>query len=217
MKKLTYKTIENSFSYEIPKIKGSKFLTTLFPILTKEDIENALTQIRKEHYNATHNCYAWRFGTRANQDLFGNRVITSQQERANDDWEPSNTAGKPILSILQWNETFCILAVVTRYFWGTLLGVWGLIQAYTEATKQALTHVDYIEKEITKKLIIDYSYDQVSTVQYLFSKYEITVLAENYWAEIRQEISVNIVFFEMLKKELQEKQIIIQDDLSINP
>jgi len=207
MGKLLYTTLSESFQYEIPKIKGSRFITTLIPINTKEDIDNELTKTRKKYFDATHNCYARRLGVEANQDLFLNWTISSHQERANDDWEPSNTAWKPILSVLAWKPIYNILAIVTRYFGWTLLGVWWLIQAYTESTKQTLEHAPLIQKEITKELSLNYNYEQVSTVQYLFSKYESKVIIENYNEIINQTIAVNVAFFDSLIKELIDKQI----------
>ena len=207
MEKLFYTTLSDTFQYEIPKIKGSRFITTLIPVTSKEQIEEELTKIRKKYFDATHNCYARRLGVDANQDLFSNRNISSHQDRANDDWEPSNTAWKPILSVLSWKPVFDILAVVTRYFWWTLLGVWWLIQAYTEWTKQAIEHAPLIQKEITKELFLNYTYDQVSTVQYFFSKYETKVITEKYDENISQTISVNIALYDSLIKELIDKQI----------
>lgn len=207
MEKLFYTTLSDTFQYEIPKIKGSRFITTLIPVTSKEQIEEELTKIRKKYFDATHNCYARRLGVDANQDLFSNRNISSHQDRANDDWEPSNTAWKPILSVLSWKPVFDILAVVTRYFWWTLLGVWWLIQAYTEWTKQAIEHAPLIQKEITKELSLNYTYDQVSTVQYFFSKYETKVITEKYDENIAQTINVNIALYDSLIKELVDKQI----------
>lgn len=207
MEKLFYTTISDTFQYEIPKIKGSRFITTLIPVTNKETIEDKLTKIRKKYFDATHNCYARRLWVDANQDLFFNWNITSHQDRANDDWEPSNTAWKPILTVLSWKPVFDILAVVTRYFWWTLLGVWWLIQAYTEWTKQALEHAPLIQKEITKELTLNYTYDQVSTVQYLFSKYETKVVSEKYDENIDQIINVNIALYDWLIKDLIDKQI----------
>ena len=207
MEKLFYTTLSDTFQYEIPKIKGSRFITTLIPVTSKEQIEEELTKIRKKYFDATHNCYARRLGVDANQDLFFNRNISSHQDRANDDWEPSNTAWKPILSVLSWKPVFDILAVVTRYFWWTLLGVWWLIQAYTEWTKQALENAPLIQKEITKELSLNYTYDQVSTVQYFFSKYETKVITEKYDENITQTIRVNIALYDSLIKELVDKQI----------
>ena len=207
MEKLFYSTISDTFQYEIPKIKGSRFITTLIPVTNKETIENELTKIRKKYFDATHNCYARRLWVDANQDLFFNWNITSHQDRANDDWEPSNTAWKPILTVLSGKPVFDILAVVTRYFWWTLLGVWWLIQAYTEWTKQALEHASLIQKEISKELSLNYTYDQVSTVQYLFSKYETKVVSEKYDENIDQIINVNIALYDWLIKDLIDKQI----------
>ena len=207
MEKLFYSTISDTFQYEIPKIKGSRFITTLIPVTNKETIEDELTKIRKKYFDATHNCYARRLWVDANQDLFFNWNITSHQDRANDDWEPSNTAWKPILTVLSGKPVFDILAVVTRYFWWTLLGVWWLIQAYTEWTKQALEHAPLIQKEISKELSLNYTYDQVSTVQYLFSKYETKVVSEKYDKNIDQIINVNIALYDWLIKDLIDKQI----------
>ena len=207
MEKLLYTTISDTFQYEIPKIKGSRFITTLIPVTNKETIEEELTKIRKKYFDATHNCYARRLWVDANQDLFFNWNITSHQDRANDDWEPSNTAWKPILTVLSWKPVFNILAVVTRYFWWTLLGVWWLIQAYTEWTKQALEHAPLIQKEISKELSLNYTYDQVSTVQYLFSKYETKVVSEKYDENINQIINVNIALYDGIIKDLIDKQI----------
>ena len=207
MEKLTYTTLSNTFQYEIPKIKGSRFIATLIPVNSKEEIDEELTKIKKKYFDATHNCYARRLWVDANQDLFMNWNITSHQDRANDDWEPSNTAWKPILTVLTWKPIFNILAVVTRYFWWTLLWVWWLIQAYTESTKQALEKAPLIQNEITKEISLNYNYDDVSTVQYLYSKYLTKINSENYDTNIQQTIAVNVAFYNSFIKELIDKQI----------
>ena len=207
MEKLTYTTLSNTFQYEIPKIKGSRFIATLIPVNSKEEIDEELTKIKKKYFDATHNCYARRLWVDANQDLFMNWNITSHQDRANDDWEPSNTAWKPILAVLTWKPIFNVLAVVTRYFWWTLLWVWWLIQAYTESTKQALEKAPLIQNEITKEISLNYNYDDVSTVQYLYSKYSTKINSENYDTNIQQTIAVNVAFYDSFIKELIDKQI----------
>ena len=207
MEKLFYSTISDTFQYEIPKIKGSRFITTLIPVTNKETIEDELTKIRKKYFDATHNCYARRLWVDANQDLFMNWNITSHQDRANDDWEPSSTAWKPILTVLTWKPIFNVLAVVTRYFWWTLLWVGWLIQAYTESTKQALEKAPLIQNEITKEISLNYNYDDVSTVQYLYSKYSTKINSENYDTNIQQTIAVNVAFYDSFIKELIDKQI----------
>ena len=207
MEKLTYTTLSNTFQYEIPKIKGSRFIATLIPVNSKEEIDEELTKIKKKYFDATHNCYARRLWVDANQDLFMNWNITSHQDRANDDWEPSNTAWKPILTVLTWKPIFNVLAVVTRYFWWTLLWVGWLIQAYTESTKQALEKAPLIQNEITKEISLNYNYDDVSTVQYLYSKYSTKINSENYDTNIQQTIAVNVAFYDSFIKELIDKQI----------
>lgn len=207
MQKLTYKTIDTPHLFEIPKIKGSRFFATLFPVSDRESIDQHLETMRKKYYDATHNCYARRLWVQPQKDLFWSRVLNPCAERANDDWEPTNTAGKPILSVLTGAELFDILVVVTRYFGGTLLGVWGLIQAYTETTKAWVQHLQIIHKEITKKIKLTFSYDQLSYVQYLISKYESKVLEQHYADTISQTLEVNLAFYDVFCKELIDRQI----------
>lgn len=207
MQKLTYKTIDQPFFHEIPKIKGSRFFVTFFPIHSKEEIDQHLEAMRKQYYDATHNCYAWRLGVQAHQDLFWNRNISSKSERANDDGEPTNTAGKPILSVLAGEELFNVLAVVTRYFGGTLLGVGGLIQAYSATTKAWAQALPIIAKEIKRTIKLTYNYDQLATMQYLINKFDAQVLQDHYSEKIEQNIAVNLAREAALIKELIDKQI----------
>jgi len=192
MKKLFYKTIAAQSFYEIPKIKGSRFFATLFPIETRNQAEELLIQIKKQYSDATHNCSAYKVGIHYHADLFGTPIIDAWYKKVNDDWEPANTAGKPILSVLDWADLQNILCVVTRYFGGTLLGVGGLIQAYSQTAKESLSHSQLIEKEITSQLSLTYNYDQVSVAQHIFSKYDAKVISDSYDQDIKQTIEINI-------------------------
>lgn len=107
-------------------INKSRFLTYLLPVDSEEDIEDALSQIRKAHPKATHHCYAYI--------LSEDGII----QKSNDDGEPSGTAGIPILEVLKQNQLTKILAVVVRYFGGIKLGAGGLIRAYSSSVSQAL-------------------------------------------------------------------------------
>ena len=100
------------------KDKGSKFISYAYPVSSEDQIREIVLNLKKEHHSARHHCYAWRLGP--------DKLIF----RANDDGEPSSTAGKPILGQIQSHELTNILIVVVRYFGGTLLGVSGLINAY---------------------------------------------------------------------------------------
>ena len=136
----------------IYKERSSKFLTYAYPVESEEEIKELLDALRKEYYDATHHCYAYRLGPQG--DLF----------RANDDGEPSGTAGKPILGqLLSANITNC-LVVVVRYFGGTKLGVSGLIQAYKESTAEVLAVSDIIEKTVDRVIRVDFSYISMNGV-----------------------------------------------------
>ena len=136
----------------IYKERSSKFLTYAYPVESEDEIKILLDALRKEYYDATHHCYAYRLG--AHGEAF----------RANDDGEPSGTAGKPILGqLLSANLTNC-LVVVVRYFGGTKLGVSGLIQAYKESTAEVIAVSKIIEKTVDRIIKIDFDYISMNGV-----------------------------------------------------
>ena len=136
----------------IYKERSSKFLTYAYPVESEGEIKELLDALRKQYYDATHHCYAYRLG--AHGELF----------RANDDGEPSGTAGKPILGqLLSANLTNC-LVVVVRYFGGTKLGVSGLIQAYKESTADVIAVSKIIEKTVDRVVKIDFDYTSMNGV-----------------------------------------------------
>ncbi len=204
MPKLTYRTIEKEFEYEIPKIKGSRFLTYCFPCDNKENAEILLEWIRKEHFSATHHCSAWRLWIKVHEDLFGNVLIDPKTSKANDDWEPTNTAGKPILHILEWEKLLNVMIIVVRYFGGTLLWVWWLIQAYTQATKDTIQNCNIIEKEILKEFELTHEYDQTSLVAHLMEKYNIKLISEVCDKKTKKILTINQWLFSNFEKELFE-------------
>lgn len=128
------------------KEKSSKFLCYAYHVESEEEIALHLELLRKQYYDATHHCYAWRLGP------FGEKF------RANDDGEPSSTAGKPILGQLLSREVTDCLIVVVRYFGGTKLGVPGLISAYKESAAAVLDAAEIIEKTVDTRIRIDFSY-----------------------------------------------------------
>ena len=204
MPKLTYRTIESKFEYEIPKIKGSRFLTYFFPCEDKENAETLLEWVIKQHFSATHHCSAWRLWIQVHEDLFGNVLIDPRIQKANDDWEPTNTAGKPILSVLEWEKLLNVMAIVVRYFGGTLLWVGWLIQAYTQATKDAITNCNIIEKEILKEFELTHDYSQTSIVAHLMEKYDIKLISETCAEKSKKILTINQWLFSDFEKELFE-------------
>lgn len=151
----TYKTISTT-SEGLFKDKGSKFIAYAYPVTSEEEIKDIILTIKKEHYSARHHCYAWRLG---HEKL---------QFRANDDGEPSSTAGKPILGQIQSFDLTNILIVVVRYFGGTLLGVSGLINAYRNAALDAIQQAEIVEKLVEKNLLVEYDYGVMNEVMKLF-------------------------------------------------
>lgn len=147
----TFKTI-TSHAEGLFKEKGSKFLGYAFPVEKEDEVKAILQNLRKEHHSARHFCYAWRLGPE------------KLHFRANDDGEPSSTAGKPILGQIQSFDLTNILVVVVRYFGGTLLGVSGLINAYKNAAYDTLIHAEIIEKLVEKNLIIEFDYGVLNEV-----------------------------------------------------
>lgn len=134
------------------KDKGSKFYAYAYPVKTEEAIKEHIQKLKKEHHSARHHCYAWRLGT---------EEITT---RANDDGEPSSTAGKPILGQLNSFDVTNILVVVVRYFGGTLLGVSGLINAYKTATIDVLNNAEILSKRIENTFELKFEYPLLNTV-----------------------------------------------------
>lgn len=204
MPKLKYHTIEKEFQYEIPKIKGSRFLTYLSPCDNKEKADDILLDIKKEHFSATHHCSAYRIWIQVHQDLFWNTLIESKSSKANDDWEPTNTAWKPILNVLEWEKLLNITAIVVRYFWWTLLWVWWLIQAYTQATKDAIANCNIIEREILKEFELIHEYNQTSLIAHLMEKYDIKLISEICDEKSKKILSINQWLLQDFSKELYE-------------
>ena len=146
-----YKTIKSS-SEGIYKEKGSRFLAFAFPVINQEEIKPIIEDIRKEHHDARHHCYAYMIGK--------DRMIW----RINDDGEPSGTAGRPILGQINSFGLTNILVVVSRYFGGTLLGVSGLINAYKTATADAIKNAEIIERTVHEYYEIHFPYISMNDV-----------------------------------------------------
>lgn len=126
--------------------RSSRFLASIHPVRSEEEIRAILDELRKRYYDATHRCYAWRLGPQG------------EQFRANDDGEPSGTAGKPMLGQLLSHALTDCLVVVVRYFGGTKLGVPGLIAAYREATAEAIAAARIVERTVDRTVRVDFPY-----------------------------------------------------------
>lgn len=153
----TYFTIQSPVRSEI-KIKGSRFIGSAIPAANKETAMLALEKIRKEFFDATHNCFAYRFGS------------NGLEFRTADDGEPNGSAGKPILFSIQKAGVSDILVVVTRYFGGTKLGVGGLARAYSESATDVLAQCEIVPVHRTTGIKVFCTYEDVDVIKKLIEK-----------------------------------------------
>jgi uncharacterized YigZ family protein len=147
----TYFTI-NSRATGNYKERGSKFLATAIPVRDENEVKQELELIRKEYYDARHHCYAYVLG------------FDKAAWRANDDGEPSGTAGRPIHGQIQSHDLTNILIVVVRYFGGIKLGVGGLINAYKTAASDALSNAEIVERTVDEFYEIKFNYEAMNEI-----------------------------------------------------
>lgn len=159
----TYRTIETPVQGELFKDRGSKFYGYAYPIQSEEDVKEHIEILKKEHHTARHWCYAWQLGT------------TKIRYRANDDGEPSNSAGQPIYGQIQSFDVTNILIVVVRYFGGTKLGVGGLINAYRSGAQLALEASEIIEKTIDIIFEVSFDYPLMNTVMRIVKEHQLRI------------------------------------------
>jgi uncharacterized YigZ family protein len=185
----SYQTIFSKVQNEI-KIIDSRFIVSAFPISVKEEAEDIIKQLRKEFYDANHNCFAYRIG------------INGEVFRYSDDGEPSGTAGVKIFNAIQSKNLSDILVVVTRYFGGTKLGVGGLSRAYFDSATSVLDMVKIVEKVLMEELIVKFPYDFTSQVMHTISKYEAKVIDTVYEEDVKMMLGVRQAMADNFKMEL---------------
>ena len=190
----TYQTIAAPSIGEF-KEKGSKFIAFAYFVSDEIEIKEKLDLLKKEHFKATHHCYAYRLGT------------DGKNYRANDDGEPSGTAGRPILGQIDSFGLTNLLIVVVRYYGGTKLGTSGLINAYREAAKLALENSIKIEKIIESQIDFSVPYLKMNEVMQFLKQYEIELITNDYSDEsIHFRVSVRNKLLESLKEKIEHWQ-----------
>lgn len=176
-------------------IKKSRFICHMKPVFSSAEAIEYIVSIKEKHKSANHNCSAY---------------ITSGIEHASDDGEPSQTAGVPMLSVLQKQNMNNIVVVVTRYFGGTKLGSGGLIRAYSSAVTEALKEVVIDELVAGVSVNIIMSHSDISKVKSILSKYRFNSISEYFKDNIIIDISMNRDDFEALKEEVLEFNYLIK-------
>jgi len=175
----TYTTIK-SFSEGSYREKGSRFLSFAYPITSQDGVKPLLDKVRKEHYDASHHCYAYMIGHERNI------------WRINDDGEPSGTAGKPILGQINSFGITNVLVIVTRYFGGTLLGVSGLINAYKSAAASSIKNASIIECTVNVYYEIIFPYHAMNDVMKILKEEEIDQSDHSFDLECRINLNFRV-------------------------
>jgi uncharacterized YigZ family protein len=188
----SYKVITEGGTGEIVE-KKSRFIASVFYVRSQQEAEEKLADICKKYWDAKHNCYAYVIG------------VNGENTKCSDNGEPSGTAGKPILEVINGSGITNILVVVTRYFGGVLLGTGGLVRAYTQAAQAGIAAAQVGEMVFSQLLTLEVGYNMINNVKYYLSQNEITISDERYEASVQYDICVREAEVERIKNGLIQK------------
>jgi uncharacterized YigZ family protein len=180
-----------SASEGIYKDKGSKFLAFAYPVDSEEEVKEKVDNLRKKYFDARHCCYAYRLGA------------DGERYRANDDGEPANSAGKPILGQLVAHDVTNVLVVVVRYFGGILLGVGGLVQAYRLATADALANAEIITGTVTETYTFTFGYPDMNRVLKVVKGMNLEYYGQDFNLDCTMSVKVRKSLAGQMKKQLE--------------
>jgi uncharacterized YigZ family protein len=174
----SFQTISAPCEAEL-KEKGSRFIAYATPISQREEAEQIIERIRKKFFDATHHCFVYRIG-----------IGADEATRVNDDGEPSGSAGKPILAVIQGHELTNIVVVVTRYFGGTKLGIGGLVRAYGGVTALLFNNVQIITGFLTTDVSVECSYHQLSAILKTIEHYGAVIKNSSYTETVKLNVVI---------------------------
>lgn len=186
-----YKTVKQRAQIELSE-KKSRFIATVMPVKNQEEVDAFINELKKEYWNASHNCYAYQIGER------------DEIQRFSDDGEPQGTAGKPILEVLKGEELRDTAIVVTRYFGGTLLGTGGLVRAYGRSAKEGVLAAGIVQRILMRRYIITIPYTLVGKIQYLIAERGYIIEDEIYTDEVTLHVLVEEDDCEAFEKQITE-------------
>ena len=188
----TYKILQSP-SEGIFKDRGSKFYAYAFPVLHDDEVKKIVDDLKKEHYSAAHHCYAFVIG------------VNQESQKANDDREPNNTAGKPILRSILSKDLTNTLVVVVRYFGGKLLGIPGLINAYQEAAIDALNHGAIIEKVVCEHYEMTFDFEHENEAFRIIKHFGLKIMQHHHTEKISLIFEVRKSLADEVVKAIKEK------------
>ena len=175
----TFKSIAGP-SDGLYKDNGSRFIARAYPVESESEIKAIVASLKKEYYDARHHCFAYRLGYR--RDIF----------RANDDGEPSSSAGRPSLGQIDSMGLSDVLVVVIRYFGGIKLGIPGLIRAYKSATADALANATVIQKTATARYRLEFGYMEMNSVMKVMKDLGLTAASQDFGMSCTLETDVRL-------------------------
>jgi uncharacterized YigZ family protein len=187
----TFKTISTVSEGSVTE-QRSKFISFAVPLQTPEQAKEIIANYRKQYYDARHVCWAYMLG--AVRDQF----------RINDDGEPSSTAGKPILGVINSNELTDVLIVVIRYFGGVKLGTSGLIVAYRAAAQDAVNNAQIIEKTVDEDISITFEYPFLNSVMRVIKEEQVQILFRQIEMVCKMTLRIRRSEAEKLKNKLRK-------------
>lgn len=172
--------------------KKSRFIATVRPVASEEEAAAFVEEMKKKYYDARHNCSAFVIGSSA------------QITRSSDDGEPSGTAGRPMLEVLLGSGIRNAAAVVTRYFGGTLLGMGGLVRAYSGVLKEALAKCETVRQRYGVRIRIRTDYNAVGKLQYILAGKNISIEDSVYAADVEMTVIAPVEEYDRLRLEIEE-------------
>lgn len=191
------------------KDKGSKFIAIAFPVNTEDQAQELISETRKKYHDARHHCYAYRIG------------IDGEPYRINDDGEPSSSAGRPIHGQLLSFDVSDILVIVVRYFGGVKLGVSGLINAYRQASAEALNQARIIVKRVESRFELSYGYPKMNDVMRFLREEGMEIESTDFQVDCKlvahaprsreKQIIEKLEAFYAVEYTLLDEQIFVQD------
>lgn len=187
-----FKTITDTIGEGYYTEKRSKFLAFAHHVTTVDEVKEIVAAYRKKYYDARHCCYAYMLGPER------------QEFRANDDGEPSSTAGKPILGQINKAELTDILVVVIRYFGGVKLGTSGLIVAYREATIDVLSHCEEVTKQVEEIVTYDFTYPMMNDVMRIVKEMNPRIVGQQFDNTCSIKLSIRKSEAEQLRTRLKK-------------
>ena len=190
MKHGSYKTIKKP-AESLFKDRGSKFIGFACPVKNETEVKDLLDKLRMKYHDASHHCYAWRLGPE------------KEHFRSNDDGEPSNTAGKPIMGQIQKHDLTNIIIVVIRYFGGTLLGTGGLINAYRKAAADALEQSAIITETVDEVYDIEFPYSAMNMVMKVLKEEQAEQVMQDFSMKCAIRVRIPLNKSEKLTKRLE--------------